>query len=231
MGLFAEQGSNENVPIRLIQAGVVALATAVLAGVVAVAVKITMHKLAGKKVAILGAQQVGKTTLLLTLRDGKVPSRVSRTVDPARGGTFSLPVGDKKVDFEVPKDVPGNDDLAYSTWKEALNGADYVWYLFRADLAALHDPGTNRMVQDHLDVIKDTVIGSRNKKTKVILIGTFADLSPTYFTNLAEFRKAVASIESIKIGLVRIKNAKLVVGSLLKDKEATALIRTVRSHL
>lgn len=218
-------------PIRLIQAGVVALATAALAAVVAIAVKVTIHKLAGKKVAILGAQQVGKTTLLLTLRDGKVPSRVSKTVDPAPGGTFTLPVGDKKVDFKVPKDVPGNDNLAYSTWKEALDGADYVWYLFRADLAALHDPDIDSIVRDHLDVIKDSVKTSGNKKTRVILIGTFADLSPMYSTNLAEFRKSVASSESIKIGLVKIKNSRLAVGSLLKEKEATALIRTVRSHL
>ena len=218
-------------PVRIIQAGIVALATAVVAGVVALAVKMLMRKLADKKIAILGAQQVGKTTLLLVLRDGKIPRRVTATVDPAPGGKFSMPVGDRTVDFEVPRDIPGNDDMAYSTWKEALDESDYVWYLFRADLIALNDPDTNSLVSDHLGVIKDWMNNLSGKKPKVILIGTFADLSPSYSTSLAEFRKSVASGESIKIGLVKLKSAKLVVGSLLKEKDATALIRNVRSHL
>ena len=142
-----------------------------------------------------------------------------------------MPVGDRTVDFNVPKDIPGNDSLGYPMWKEAFKDADYVWYVFRADLMAVGDPTTISIVSDHLDALKDWVDKARGKKPKIILIGTFADLSPVYSQNLAEFRQSVASGESIKIGLVKLKNAKLVVGSLIREKDAISLIKNLSSHL
>lgn len=217
--------------VRLIQAAFVALAATIVGGVVTLAAKRILLKLAGKRVAILGAQQVGKTTLLLVLRDGKLPRGVFATVDPAKGGAFSLAVGDKEIDFEVPKDLPGNDGLGYPTWKEAFEGAHYVWYLFRADLIASGDAATKAMVGDHLEAIGEWVKAAKGRKPMVVLIGTHSDISPVYTQSLAEFRNSVAAADSIKVGLVKLKKAKLVVGSLSTDSEAGSLIKTVRSHL
>lgn len=210
---------------------VAAILAALGLGGVALLIRRVVKKLAGKRVAIVGRQQVGKTSLLWVLSEGRLPDRARVTVDPDQGGQFSLTVGQATVDFAVPKDLPGNDGLGFADWKDAFSHADYVWYLFRADLIALGDVGEVALVKSHLDMFKDWMGPTPASGPKIILIGTWADKHPGFSEDSAGFKRAVASSAPIKIASVKLNNAGLVIGSLLTDKDARALVKSLERRL
>tara|TARA_R110002124_G_scaffold64556_1_gene176227 strand:- start:5130 stop:5786 length:657 start_codon:yes stop_codon:yes gene_type:complete len=200
-------------------------------GTAAIVIPKLAKKLAGKRVAILGGQKVGKTTLLHILRDGRVPKRASHTVDPALGGRFVMEVGGKEIDFDVPNDLPGHHNFGLSHWEAAFAGADYVWYLFRSDLIAQGDPSEIRKVKDHLDLFKDWMGSGVSTLPKVILIGTWADQAPGYTEDFAKFIGDIGGNFPIKHGAIKLNNADLVVGSLVTNKDSKVLIKSLRSYL
>jgi hypothetical protein len=203
-------------PVPLIVAGVIVAAT--LGGAAVTVYK----KLAGKQVAVLGGQRVGKTTLLHALRSGTVPDDLKRTLDPTKGGKFSIESGSGAVGFSVPKDLPGNDGLGYADWREAFERADYVWYLFRADLIQRRNPEHSALVKEHLSMFRHWM-GTGHSPT-VILIGSWADQAPDYTSDPERFRGEVAGANVISVGALMLNNAKLVVGSLSDEDAARELI-------
>lgn len=213
------------IPIAIALAGVAAF------GGVAFVITMFGKKLAGQRVAILGRQQVGKTSLLHFLREGRVPARSWNTVDPVQGGKFAMEIGGKTVHFDVPKDLPGNDGLGFADWKEAFAGADYVWYLFRSDLIAQGDSSEIDMVKEHLDMFKEWMSAGKPTCPKVILIGTWADKDPGFQQDSGKFKLDVGSASPIKIGAVKLNHAGLVVGGLLTDKDAITLVKSLGRHL
>ena len=216
-------------PLQLIP--LVAGGVVLLIGVIGAAM--LARKLAGKRVAILGRQRVGKSTILHLLQHGKIPeaSEVSETVDPAQGGHFKLEIGGKAVDFAVPEDVPGNDGLAYADWKKAFTGADYLWYLFRSDLIALGDDAESQLVDEHLTMFKTWIDDAGAHVPRIILIGTHADMDPGFRKNASTFAKKVIAAHPIKIGQVMLNNAGVIVGSLFENDDAKKLINSLRSRL
>ncbi|MDF2916026.1 MAG: uncharacterized protein K0S70_243 [Microbacterium sp.] len=210
-------------PVPLIVAGV--LAAASLGGAAVAAYK----KLAGKRVAVLGGQRVGKTTLLHVLRSGTVPLGLKRTLDPAEGGKFSIDSGSGAVGLSVPKDLPGNDGLGYADWREAFERADYVWYLFRADLIERRDPEHSALVKEHLAMFRHWM--KTGHSPTVILIGSWSDQAPGFASDPELFRRDVAGANPISVGAVSLNNAKLVVGALSDDDTARVLIANLGDAL
>lgn len=217
-------------PAPFIVAGIVALATLVVSGL-GVAIRQLLKALANKKLTILGAQRVGKTTLFQTLRDGKPPKTAKRTVDPEPGMKFTLRLRGKDVRFEMPKDLPGHDGVAFPSWKAAFESSDHVWYVFRADLIASQDASTVKLVTSHLDLFKSWLSAMNGPHPKIILVGNFADKSDAFSQNRQEFSQEVANSDPIKAAVVRLDHAGLVVGSLATYPMAKALIRAIRAQL
>lgn len=217
-------------PIPLLIVGaVVAVGLLGIGGAAAAIIATFAKKLSGKRVAILGRQTIGKTTLLHFLRAGKIPDHTRNTVDPDEGGTFSLEIGGKSVGFRVPKDLPGNDGLGYSDWKEAFTGADYVWYLFRSDLVAQEDKAEVALVKGHLDMFRQWM--DAGSAPKIILIGTWADQDPGFERDPKQFRRDVAAASPIKVGAVKLNNAGLVIGALDNDDNAVTLMKSLGRRL
>lgn len=170
-------------PIPIIVGGVAAVATIV---VNLVKPKKVSKKLAGKRVAILGGQQVGKTMILRYLQfDGLLEGNVRHTAYAADGGSFTLNVAGADTVFAVQKDLPGDQGLQYKDWHEAVDGADYVWYLFRADLVASNDPEQRELMRKHLLLLRDWLDFKKVDKPKVILVGTHADRHELFSTDPA----------------------------------------------
>ena len=215
-------------PIPLIASGLVVAGGLVLGGAATI-IALFAKKLSGKRVAILGRQQVGKTTLLHFLREGKVPEHSRNTVDPVEGGRFTMEVGREAVGFDVPKDLPGNDGLGYADWKEAFTGADYVWYLFRSDLIAQGNDDEAALVKGHLDMFKDWM--DAGSSPKVILIGTWADQASEFHEDPERFKRVVGASAPIKLGAVKLSNAGLVVGGLNDNKHANTLMKSLGRRL
>lgn len=217
-------------PLFLIPIGIGVVAA--IGGGIALVLPRIAKKLENRRVAILGGAQVGKTTLLRTLRDAAVPDRALTALDHSWAGRFQMDVRGKSVEFDVPRDLAANDvDLSYKYWKDAFTGAHYVWYLFRADLVAAGDPDTLDRVKAHLARIKGWMAADKSVRPRIVLIGTHADKSPEFGAGFEGFVDAVRSASPIKLGMVKLNHADLVVGSLLTDKDAKRLIRRLGSHL
>ncbi|WP_431796985.1 hypothetical protein [Microbacterium kunmingense] len=225
------------VPANVIKAGVGVLATGVIT-VVTLALKQhlvrVVHKVnklwAGKRVAILGRQWVGKTTLLALLMGQDLSAARKTTVDPNTGASFELRIGKKTVRFRVRHDQPGwAPELAYKGWREEFDDADFVLYLFRADLIARGDRGTVALVERDLNEFKSWL---EQRETgapvpKVILIGTWADRSPEFAKDAAKFTSRIRKARPIKLGAIKLNKADLVVGSLGAEEDSAKLIASL----
>ena len=210
----------------------IAVAVVVISGGAALALRLLWKKLDGKNVAILGARQVGKTALLNALKGDHLPERSIGQSRAPFEGQFAMEVSGKTVQFDVPRDLPGDSsDVGFKLWREAFLRADYVWYLFRADLLAAGDLETVERITSHLDRFKDWLDSSKTVRPRIVLIGTYADNSPEYGNDALAFIDSVRSSAPLKLGLVRLNYAGLVVGTLGDIKGARKLIRHLRSQL
>lgn len=193
---------------------------------------IVRMKLSGKRVAILGRQEVGKSTLLYMLRDNKLPDQVIRTTDPIPGGEFEMKLGRRRpTRFIVPKDLPGSAAPTWTVWKEAFNSADIVLYLFRSDKLIEDDDAETGLVQEHLNMLVEwnSAIATR-KARKILLLGIWADQSDFYSTDPAGYREQLRHVPVLQAPAVKL-NANVLCGSLASDDEAKRLIKAMKGYL
>lgn len=217
-------------PLPLLAAPwVIATVAVAVVGAMGAAAALIRYMLKGKTIAILGGQHVGKTTLLRFMSEGALPEAVRDTVDSAHGRTVTIKVGKSDIKFTIRKDVSGNQGLGLADWKDVFDGADYVWYLFRADLIVQGDRDQIDMVSDHIDVFKSWL--GTGTKPKILLIGTWADKSPVYSKNSTHFKSLVRATDTINLGSVKLNNAPVVVGSLENEKDAAKLVNRIRANL
>lgn len=205
--------------------------------VAAIAVPVVVRRvrkaLKDKNVAILGRQEVGKSTLLHFLKEGKLPDRRKRTPDPLPGGKFTLQLpGKGEVRFSVPQDLPGHTIPAYKDWRDAFDSADFVWYLFRSDKIVSGDASETSLVTEHLNHLGDWYadLRSRNAAPKVILVGVFADMDTTYNDD-GVFEDRVRNSALIRQGSVSLGKADIVIGSQASKEDATKLVDRIARYL
>lgn len=218
-------------PAPFVVAAIWGVASLVVAGGVSLVVLKLVKVLANKKLSILGAQGVGKTTLFQMLRDGKVPKVSHRTVDAEPGTTFVMKISGKDIRFEIPKDVEGNDGAAFPEWRKAFDESDFVLYLFRADEIAAGTDKVIKQVNDHLLMLKGWLVGRQGPAPKIVLVGTFADQWPQFPEKRQELSRLVADNSVIKAALVKLNNAGLVVGSLATSRLASSVIKNIEKQL
>jgi hypothetical protein len=216
------------VPIPILAVAGVAVVAA--AGAIVTARKATAHRrfaarLAKTRVAILGRRHVGKTSLLAFLHKPEGENVLDAGTNHM-GGAFTLDIAGQGVPFVVPGDLPGNGGLGFKEWKDAFEGADRVWYLFRADLIANRDVEELASVKSDLDMLADWMPASH--RPKVLLIGTWADNTTEWPRDPDTFANDVADADPIKVGRLKLDHAPLIVGSLLTVKDSEAIVRDLR---
>ncbi|WP_166867141.1 hypothetical protein [Salinibacterium sp. ZJ70] len=206
-------------------------AVALVSGAVVAGAKtrdaLVAKKLAATRVAILGRQHVGKTALLTTLQKPSVTNALPASASPL-GGQFELEVDGHLVPFTVPRDLPGGAGLGYGHWKTAFDGSGSVWYLFRADRVAAGDHDELAAIKSDVDVLASWLTGGHHPS--VMLIGTWADADPDWMRHPRAFARRVASVDAIKVALVKLRGAKLVIGSLSTIDDAERLRREIRRN-
>lgn len=196
-------------------------------------VKEVRKSLKDKTVAILGRQEVGKSTLLHFLKEGKIPDRRTRTPDPLPGGEFTLQVpGKGEAKFSVPQDLPGHTVPAYKDWRAAFESADFVWYLFRADRIVNDEASEIALVQEHLAHLEVWYeeLRSENAVPKVILIGVFADQDQSYGED-GYFEERVRNSPLVSHSSTKLGRADIVVGSQASKEDAAKLVERIKRYL
>ncbi|MFM6206609.1 Rab family GTPase, partial [Planktothrix sp.] len=94
--------------------------------------------LQGKKITIIGARGVGKTTLLRYLNMLNMESlqiEMTRNAQKTRSSSINVDVDGKHQNIFLKRtvDLPGNEEYRDNgKWKEAVENSDYVLYLVHA---------------------------------------------------------------------------------------------------
>ncbi|MDZ8275720.1 GTPase domain-containing protein [Microbacterium aquimaris] len=213
-----------DMPIPLLIPVAVGVSAAVTAGAGAVAAWKHGHAVkARRRVAVIGQSGVGKTTLVRYLVDGALPDSVQPTYVLAEGGEFALEAAPGMVDFVVEGDVPGEDVIGYPRWREAVEKADDVLYLFRADLIIDRDAVAVARMKSDLTMLQKWM--AKKDKRRYILVGTSASTHADYSVEARDhFRSHVAAVPAIGVNRPGLNNAGLVIGDL-STEEAAKLLR------
>ena len=195
-------------------------------------------RLKGKKIAILGARGVGKTTLITFLTTGSIPESYKQTIRPenAKGRRFSLRELDLKI--KDTRDLPGGPD-AYAEWKELFDEADVVFYLLRIDKLVESDAEAENRVRRDMKQIEMWLKDQSSLPRLFFIIGTYGDLANPDLTTLPEneqgnYQDSIRALPIIQECVQRAggsHNTKVVLGSMKSKGETEALVFGIFSQV
>lgn len=179
--------------------------------------------LKGKRVAVLGERNVGKTVLLKFLASGEVPDEYMQTVltEKVKGKRFAM--GDLKLDLKETRDVPGGHD-AIEEWKALHDEADIVLYLVNAQQV------NQQRIKRDLEKL-ESWSKVREPQPKLVVIVTHMDLDPTYVvtpaSGLGHFRDRFVKL-NLDAGLSKLSHRpSIILGSLVNRDQAAKLVATL----
>lgn len=185
-----------------------------------------------KNLAILGASQVGKTTLIRLLRNRGNAAGLR----PRR--SFWLVTSGQPVLFRIPKDLSGDDGPAYHHWRREVKASTDVWYLFRADRVAAREPDELSRVEQDLRNLRRWIdvrrgqqrrsvlhILLRHKKPKVVLIGTWADTHDGFVQGPNVFVRHLRATPCLRDVLNNLNDASLISGGLNTRESGRELLK------
>lgn len=190
------------------------------------------YALKGKKITVLGARAVGKTTLLKYMEKGILIERYKQTLDKQEVERTRIKLGDLDIRLKKTDDVSG-DKAAYGVWKKLFEEADLIFYVVRTDMLLKQDSSTEKRAEDDLRQIQGW-IKECNSKKQFFIVGNHWDTDPD-FKNLTSsqmgnyvdrFRSlpVVKKMTQLAGGAATVKVA---LGSLATEKDSDTLITTI----
>lgn len=179
--------------------------------------------LKGKRVAVLGERNVGKSVLLKFLASGEVPDEYMQTVltEKVEGKRFAM--GDLKLDLKETRDVPGGHD-AIEEWKALHDEADIVLYLVNSQKV------NQQRIRRDLEKL-ESWSKARAPQPKLIVLVTHMDLDPKYVatpvSGLGHFRDRFVKL-NLDAGLSKLSHRPpIILGSLVNRDQAAKLVATL----
>ncbi|HEY9865063.1 MAG TPA: GTPase domain-containing protein [Candidatus Obscuribacterales bacterium] len=191
-----------------------------------------VYSLQGKKIVVLGAREVGKTTLLKYMERGILIERYNQTLKKEQIERITL--DDLKVRLKKTHDVSG-DTAAYTEWKELFEEADLVLYIVRTDMLLRRDTKTEERIQADLQQIKrwSKKLGSKKQK-QFFIVGNhwdsdprFKNLTPDKIGNYLDEFRSLPVVENMTLLVGGESQVKVALGSLATEKDAHTLIQTI----
>lgn len=165
------------------------------------------YKLKGKRIAVLGEREVGKTVLINFLTNGEIPKRYEQTVGSKKTKRNNFKLGTLSLRLKESLDVSGSSD-AYGTWKSIYQEADIVLYLMRADRVKEGNKETVSRVEKDLKHIRSWQDEADNEK-EFLLVGTFCDKDPRFSS---EDKGEIGTYHDEFRGLPHLSNIRLLAG-------------------
>lgn len=190
------------------------------------------YALKGKRIAVLGARAVGKTTLLKYMEKGILIERYKQTLDKQEIERTRIKLGDLDIRLKKTDDVSGGK-AAYGVWKKLFEEADLVLYVIRTDMLLKHDSSTEKRAEDDLRQVQGW-IKECNSKKQFFIVGNHWDSDPD-FKNLTpdqmgdyldRFRSlpVVKKMTQLAGGAATVKVA---LGSLATERDSDTLITAI----
>ena len=180
-----------------------------------------VRKIRGKEIFVIGAEAVGKSSLISFL-GGRVD--IGSTTDQSREyQSFVIGRGEKKIYIKKGRDVSGLED-EYKVWKRRFLSADFVFYLINVHKAQFEssDDYARRLYIDATRI--NRWFEEAPKLRKLIVVGTHRDKLPSDQRSrdtpgcLDEFRMRVGRNS---------ERVEIVFGSLKNHTEAKKLVREI----
>ena len=213
---------------------IIAVAALAVGGTVAVSLnwdKVVIA-LKGKKLAVLGEREVGKTVLIKYLTTGTVKEEYEQTIGKTKTDANRFNLKDLSLSIKKSYDVPGSKD-DYIAWRSVTKEADIVLYLLRIDKLMKGDETTEKRVRRDMEHISRW-LEENPKEYPIFLIGTYCDSTEPDFTKLPENKigdyqdrvRELSIFKTIELLLVKSGNEKRVkLGSLKSKKDTERLVR------
>lgn len=190
------------------------------------------YALKGKKIAVLGARAVGKTTLLTYMEKGILIERYKQTLDKQEIKKTHIQLGDLDIWLKKTDDVSG-DKAAYGVWKKLFEEADLVLYVVRTDMLLKHDSSTEKRTEDDLRQVQSW-IKECNSKKQFFIVGNhwdsdpdFKNLTPDQMGNYVDRFRALPVVKRMTQLAGGAATVKVALGSLATERDSETLITTI----
>jgi energy-coupling factor transporter ATP-binding protein EcfA2 len=190
------------------------------------------YTLKGKKIAVLGARAVGKTTLLKYMEKGILIERYKQTLDKQEIERKRIQLGDLDIWLKKTDDVSG-DKAAYGVWKKLFEEADLVLYVVRTDMLLKHDSSTEKRTEDDLRQVQSW-IKECNSKKQFFIVGNhwdsdpdFKNLTPDQMGNYVDRFRALPVVKRMTQLAGGAATVKVALGSLATERDSETLITTI----
>jgi GTPase SAR1 family protein len=183
----------------------------------------------GKKIAIIGARGVGKTTLFTFLSTGSIPSSYTQTTYSNKTDSIRYKLQDLELILKDSLDMSGSKS-AYTEWKKTFLDADIVFYVFKISDVINNNSEAIERINEDMEHIKDW-LNEREDKPRVFLIGTHCDLDPEYKNinseNMGDYSDRIYELQTVNNMFMSVggrNNASLILGTLIDDDSAEEII-------
>ena len=191
-----------------------------------------MYALKGKKIAVLGARAVGKTTLLKYMEKRILIERYKQTLDKQEIERTRIELGGLDIILKKTDDVSG-DKAAYGAWKKLFEEADLVLYIIRTDMLLKHDLTTEKRVENDLKQVQGWIKECDLKK-QFFIVGNhwdsdpdFKNLTPDQMGNYVDIFRSLPVVKKMTQLAGGAATVKVALGSLATERDSDALITNI----
>ena len=189
----------------------------------------------GKKIAILGRRETGKSRIFELLTTGKID--ITKTYEQTR--TFNaisethVKIVDANIDFVMVNSADlGGSERSYSDWLKQAKDADFILYLINAKDLMENKAGFKENIKKDMQMINEIV--RNNEVSKVFLVTTHSDEVSLYkkdrdkFENKIENHSLVLESQLILGGKNKVQ---LLIGSLDSTENGKSLLKQIFINL
>lgn len=186
------------------------------------------QKYTGKKIAVLGARGVGKTSFFTFLEKGEISEQHEQTYCKQKKEGIFIKLDDKKIIFGSTYDVGGKD---YGSWLDLIQVSDIIVYMMDINRVLKKDTLYIMTVREDLSKIAEQIREQEQKKgnkLNVILMLNHADEYQLYYSSFMEFEKKTlhnALVNEVILMLGGTTKCQVIIGSLKTPDEAKKLVK------
>ena len=205
-----------------------ALGAGILGLILTIGIRQIVKELSGKRFAVLGQENVGKTVLIKYLTEGVFTKTYKETILEEKTPKNVLHLKDLKLKIKESKDVSGGG--GYGPWKNIFVDSDIVLYLFRLD-SFEKGSSIERIKRDVGQISKWINDNQNTKERKIIVIGTFADKvtnidhkKDEHIAKLISELKRNTVINNMIIQLGGGRKVPLIIGSMVDEPSTMKLV-------